>query len=180
MVQFLMTPSSGPKESKEHRDKRDEPESDRLDREYGELLQEMRVLQAGVQILFAFLLTLAFQTSFTHITNFERDVYLCTLIAATFAAALIIGPVPFHRVVFRRGMKEDLIKATTRYVAGGLTFLLVAMVGAVLLVLDVLLSRPVALITVSVIAVVFVLLWLVLPYLARAEEPDHEHDKPGR
>lgn len=158
---------------------RDESDAERLDREYGELLQEMRVLQAGVQILFAFLLTLAFASGFTKVTSFERSVYVVTLIAATLAAAFIIGPVPFHRVVFRRGMKADLIKATTRYVAAGLTFLFVAMVGAVLLVLDVLVSTGAAVVISAVLAAVFVLLWLVVPYLARADEPDDEQDDPA-
>lgn len=156
---------------------RDETEAERLDREYGELLQEIRVLQAGVQILFAFLLTLAFASGFAKVTAFERDVYVGTLIAAVLAAAFIIGPVPFHRVVFRRGMKADLIKATMRYVTAGLICLLVAMIGAVLLVLDVLVSRVVALSVTGAITVVFVVLWLVVPYLARADEADDEQDE---
>ena len=149
---------------------RNETEAERLDRQYGELLQEMRVLQAGVQILFAFLLTLAFSSGFAKVTTFERDIYLVTLVAAALAAACIIGPVPFHRFVFRRGMKADLIRATTRYVGFGLGFLLAAMIGAVLLVLDVLVDRAIALTVTGFLAAVFLALWLVIPFRARAGE----------
>ncbi len=159
-------------------DRPNESEAERLDRNYGELLQEMRVLQAGVQILFAFLLTLAFQTSFEKVDDFQLVAYLVTLIAATLAAASIIGPVPFHRLVFRRGMKADLIKVATRYVAAGLVALFVAMVGAVLLVLDVLVNRVLALSVTAVLSTVFVVLWLVIPLVARGEEPNDEQDAP--
>jgi MFS family permease len=156
-----------------------ESEAERLDRNYGELLQEMRVLQAGVQILFAFLLTLAFQSSFAKTTDFQRNAYLVSLVTATLAAACIIGPVPFHRLLFRRGMKADLIMATTRYVAAGLVSLFIAMVGAVLLVLDVLLSRWLACVVAGGLASVFVVLWLVVPVVVRARESDSAQDKPG-
>ncbi len=127
----------------------DESEAERLDRNYGELLQEMRVLQAGVQILFAFLLTLPFQSAFGQVDDFQRTVYMSTLVAAALAAICVIGPVPFHRFVFRRGMKDDLIKATTRYVGSGLVFIFLSMIGAIMLAADVLVSRPFALTTVG-------------------------------
>ena len=126
-------------------DRPDESEAERLDRNYGELLQEMRVLQAGVQILFAFLLTLPFQSAFGQVDDFQRTVYMSTLVAAALAAICVIGPVPFHRFVFRRGMKDDLIKATTRYVGSGLVFIFLSMIGAVMLAADVLVSRDWAL-----------------------------------
>ncbi|MBA2773760.1 MAG: amine oxidase [Nocardioidaceae bacterium] len=156
----------------------DESEAERLDRNYGELLQEMRVLQAGVQILFAFLLTIAFQSSFAKVTGFQRDTYLVTLISAALATACIIGPVPFHRVVFRRGMKADLIQAATRYVSAGLAFFFVSITGAVLLVLDFLLSRTTASIVTAVLAAAFLVLWVVMPFLSRAEEEDDAQDEP--
>lgn len=156
-----------------------ENEAERLDRNYGELLQEMRVLQAGVQILFAFLLTLAFQASFTDVTEFQRNTYLVALITAALATACIIGPVPFHRIVFRRGMKADLIKVATRYVTAGLAFLFVSISGAVLLVLDVLVSRTFATVVTAVIATVFLVLWVAVPLVARADEDDDDQDEPG-
>src|SRR3712207_1749392 len=82
-------------------DPRDESEAERLDRNYGELLQELRVTQTGVQILFAFLLTLAFTQRFPQITSFQRGTYVVTLLFSAAAAALFIAPVALHRMVFR-------------------------------------------------------------------------------
>src|SRR5687768_4082624 len=125
---------------------RNESEAERNDRNYQELLQEMRVMQAGVQILFGFLLSLAFQSRFSEVTDFQRHLYLATLIGAMLSTGFLIASVPFHRLVFRRGMKEDLIRATQRFVGAGLTFLFLTMVGAVLLVFDFLVSRPAAIV----------------------------------
>ena len=125
---------------------RDETEADRLDRNYLEMLQELRVLQAGMQILFAFLLSLAFASRFDETTDFQRDLYIATLVCAALATACLIAPVPFHRIVFRRGMKDDLIVAANRYVAAGLLFLFLSMAGAILLVLDFLVDLATALV----------------------------------
>lgn len=157
---------------------RDETEAERLDRNYNELLQEMRVLQAGIQILFAFLLSLAFQQRFTEVTDLQRDVYIVTLVFACLATACILAPVSFHRLVFRRGMKDELMKAANKQVGAGLVLLFVAMHGAVLLVLDFLLSLTFAVIAVAVIAMVYLVLWLVVPLVARAREANDEQDKP--
>ena len=85
----------------------DDSEAERLNRNFGDLLQELRVAQAGVQILFAFLLTLPFQARFAAITTFEKVVYIGALCAAAFAAATLIGPVAYHRILFRRGRKPQ-------------------------------------------------------------------------
>lgn len=100
-------------------DLRYETEAERLDRNYGELLQELRVLQAGVQILFAFLLTIAFQQRFGSVSDFQRNTYLISLVNASIATVCIIAPVAFHRIVFRRGMKDELMTAATRYALPG-------------------------------------------------------------
>jgi hypothetical protein len=149
---------------------RDETEADRLDRNYAELLQELRVTQTGVQILFAFLLTLAFTQRFEHISSFQRGTYVVTLMFAAGAAALLIAPVAFHRIVFRRNQKDDLVFAANRMALGGVGFLLVAIVGAVLLILDVTLGRGPAVALSAVVAVWFLLLWLVIPLISRGRE----------
>lgn len=159
-------------------DQRDETEAERLDRNYNELLQEMRVLQAGIQILFAFLLSLAFQQRFTEVTDFQRDVYIVTLIFACLSTACILAPVSFHRLVFRRGMKDELMKAANKEVAGGLVLLFVAMHGAVLLVLDFLLGASFAVPVVAGIAAIYLFLWLAIPLVARAREANDEQDEP--
>lgn len=135
----------GGRGSNESSHRPDESEAERLDRNYGELLQELRVLQAGMQILFAFLLSLPFQSQFTSVTDFQQDVYVATLVAASLATACIVAPVAFHRIVFRRGMKADLMRSASRFAEAGLALLFASMTGALLLVLDFLLSRTVAL-----------------------------------
>src|SRR5712691_13298888 len=84
---------------------RTETPLERWDRNYGELLQELRVAQTGVQILFAFLLTLPFSPRFGQVSRFERATYVSTLLLAAGAAALLIAPVAFHRLVFRDRQK---------------------------------------------------------------------------
>jgi Family of unknown function (DUF6328) len=146
---------------------RHETESERLDRNYNELLQELRVAQAGVQILFAFLLTLAFTQRFAETTSLQRAVYVITLLLAAASAALLIAPVAFHRMVFRRRQKDDLVEAGNRLALGGLVTLCLAMVGAVLLILDVVLGNLLAVLLTALVAVWFLLLWFVLPLPAR-------------
>jgi hypothetical protein len=158
---------------------RDETEAARLDRNYIELLQELRVLQAGMQILFAFLLSLAFQSRFSETTDFQRDLYIVTLVCAALATACLIGPVPFHRIVFRRGMKDDLVVAANRYAAAGLIMLFLTMAGAILLVLDFVIGLTTALIVTASLAVAFIVLWVAIPLRSRATEDDDSQDKPG-
>src|SRR3954467_4360202 len=88
---------------------RDETDDQKADRRYDELLQELRVAQTGVQFLFAFLLGLAFTQRFGQITDFQKWLYVATLLATAAASALLIGPVPFHRILFRRGLKPRLV-----------------------------------------------------------------------
>ncbi len=160
-------------------DQRDESEAERLDRNYNELLQELRVLQAGMQILFAFLLSLAFQQRFTAITDSERNIYLVTLVVACLATGCLLAPVAFHRIVFRRGMKAELMKAANLFVGAGLGLLFLAMLGAVLLVLDFLVNQPFAVVVVLALGVVFLAMWVALPLLARARKPDDRQDEPA-
>jgi hypothetical protein len=148
----------------------DESDSERLDRNFGDLLQELRVVQAGVQILFAFLLTLPFAARFATVDAFERVVYVVALLSAAAAAAMIIAPVAYHRALFRRGRKPELVRSAHRMASGGLAFMLVAMVGSVLLVSDVVLGRPLALVVTAAAAIWFVLLWGVFPLLRRGDD----------
>src|SRR5215813_717029 len=92
----------------------------RVDRAYGEILQEVRVAQTGVQILFAFLLTLAFTSRFASVTQFQRYVYVLTLMLCAAAAALLIAPAAFHRVVYRRRLKHHLVRIASRLALSGL------------------------------------------------------------
>ena len=148
-----------------------ETDDERWDRNFGDLLQELRVTQTGVQILFAFLLTLAFTQRFTEEDDFERTVYLVALLSAACATALIIAPVAYHRMLFRQGKKEAIVRSAHKMAGAGLAFVLVAMVCAVLLVTDVVLNRPAALVISGLTLVLFVSLWFVLPARHRDDRP---------
>jgi hypothetical protein len=149
----------------------DDSEADRLNRNFGDLLQELRVAQAGVQILFAFLLTLPFQARFAGITTFEKVVYIGALCAAAFAAVTLIAPVAYHRVLFRRGRKPQIVHAAHRLATLGLVFLGLAMIGAILLVTDFVLGLGWAIAITAVTAAWFLLLWWLLPWRSRVGEP---------
>jgi hypothetical protein len=156
----------------------DETEAERLDRNLNELLQELRVAQTGVQILFAFLLTLPFAARFGGVDTFELVVYIVALLASTAAAGMIIAPVAYHRMLFRRGRKPQLVRSAHRMASGGLAFLVLAIVCAVLLVLDFLVGRTLAIILSAIAAAWLVLLWGILPWLRRHDNSDEEVDAP--
>ena len=109
---------------------------ERLDRNYGELLQELRVAQTGVQLLVAFLLSIAFSPRFAETTPFQRGVYFGTLLLAVTATILLIAPVSHHRIVFRHRLKRELVKTANSEALAGLMLLALALLGAVLLITD--------------------------------------------
>lgn len=145
----------------------DETERERLQRNFLELLQELRVAQTGVQILFAFLLTISFTPRFGSADSFTRAVYLVALLSAAVATALIVAPVAYHRTLFRMGEKEWIVFAAHRTAMGGLAFLLLAVVSSVLLATEVALSRGAAAAVAAGTAVVFAALWFIAPLVRR-------------
>lgn len=151
-----------------------ETDKERYERNFADLLQELRVAQTGVQILFAFLLTLPFSAGFGQVSQFQKDVYVVALVAAASAAAMIIAPVAYHRMLFQRGRKPELVRSAHRLASGGLAVLLVAMVSAVLLVTDFILDRWVAWLISGVTGLWFVLLWAVFPYRRRHDRAASE------
>jgi hypothetical protein len=169
-----------PDEQQPHYARR-ETEAERLDRNYNELLQELRVSQTGVQILFAFLLGIAFQQRFSSITSFQRAVYVITMVFATLATIQLIAPVAIHRMIFRLRRKDDLVRITNRLAIGGLTSLMFAVLGAVLLVLDYVLSAVGAFTIVGCLAILFAWLWVALPLRERNRHQNNgppEHGPP--
>ncbi len=157
-----------------------ESEKRRWDRNFADLLQELRVAQTGIQILFAFLLTLPFSSGFPKTTDFQRDVYIVALLGAAASTAMIISPVAFHRALFRQGRKPELVRYAHRMATGGLAFMLIAMVSSILLIVDYLLSRPVAVVLALLSAVWFLTFWAGIPWYRHnwidedAEEEDEE------
>jgi hypothetical protein len=148
-------------------DPRDESEAERADRNLAELLQELRVVGLGVQVLFGFLLSLPFTTRFTRLSQGQRELYLATLVLAAVATALLLGPVAFHRLVFRRGQKERLVRTANVMAVAGLAAVGLAVSAAVLLVTSYVTSAlPAGLIT-AFVSCMFGLLWFVFPLAHR-------------
>ena len=144
-----------------------ESEQARLNRQLDQLLNELRVAMPGVQVLFAFLLAVPFQQRFEAVTDFQRDVYFVTLLAAAAASALFIAPSAFHRLMFKSGDKRYLIAISSRFAVAGLACLAIAMNGAVLLVTDVLFDGATVVVTVAATAALYVGLWFVLGIVRR-------------
>jgi len=153
---------------RDNRDDRDETPHERWDRNFGEILQEVRVAQTGVQILFAFLLTLPFSARFGETLPRDRAVYVVTLLASAAASALFLAPVSYHRVVFRRDRKDAVVTTASRLAQGGLVCLLVAIVGAVFVVMDVVIGLGAAIAAGAAVGVMCCSLWYVLPMHALA------------
>src|SRR4029079_11678536 len=115
-----------------------EDDKERRDRELIELLNELRVVLPGVQVLFAFLLTVPFSNGFSKMTDLQRDVYLVAFITATIATVLLIAPSTYHRIQFRQGDKERMLFTANRLAIIGTAFLAVAIAASVFVITDVL------------------------------------------
>jgi hypothetical protein len=147
---------------------RAETELQRLDRNFIELLQEVRVAQTGPQILFAFLLTLAFTSRFEQVSSFQRGLYIATLSLAAASTSLLIAPVSAHRLLFRRHEKARLVRVANRLTIAGLLALCLAIVGLLWFITDVLFGRLVGACVAAFSAVWFAVLWYGVPgWIAR-------------
>jgi uncharacterized protein DUF6328 len=165
---------------------REESEGERLDRNLAELLQELRVALPGVQVLFAFLLAVPFQQNFTKITPFEERVYFATLICTAISAALLISPTAYHRLTFHLQQKKELVYVSNRLAIVGLSFLALAMTGAIVLITDVLFGGVATAAFGAAALAMFVVLWGLLPLRRRfslsdaeAEEQRETKGRPG-
>ena len=151
----------------EEPDPRDESEEERNDRNLAELLQELRVAGLGVQVLFGFLLSLPFTNRFTRLSSGERGLYLATLVLAAVATALLLGPVAYHRLVFRQRQKEQLVRATNVMAIAGLATVGLAISAAVLLVTGFVASGLPAIAITVFVTLLFGLLWFAFPLARR-------------
>ena len=143
----------------------DETEKERVNRELMELLNEVRVALPGVQVLFAFLLILPFQQAFSKTSEVDRTVYTISLLFSAVAAALFIAPSAYHRVNFRRNVKED------KLIVAGLVCTAIGIAGSVYLVVDVVQGGTAAAVATIGALLLYGVLWLGLP-LARRGEPE--------
>lgn len=150
-------------------DGRRETVDERMDRNWNELLQELRVAQTGVQILTGFLLTVPFQSRFTELDGYQRSVYLVLVVLAITATALIVAPMSLHRVLFRRHRKESLVAHADRLAQAGLAALALVLGGSALLLFDIVLGRAAGVVAGATVLLVLAVLWVVVPVrLARA------------
>ncbi|MDK1474559.1 DUF6328 family protein [Streptomyces sp. 549] len=143
---------------------RNETPLERDDRNFVELLQELRVIQTGVQILFAFLLTLAFTPRFPDLDSYQRGAYVTTLMLAALAAIVFTAPAVLHRSLFRRGAKRRVVEVSSVLARAGLGVLALSLTGAVLLVVDVVMGRAAGLCAAGGILLACAALWLALPW----------------
>ena len=163
--------TSGSADSGQAGSGRDETEQERLDRNLTEMLGELRIALPGVQVLFAFLLVVPFNQRFPEITNFQQTVYFVTLLLATIATGFLIAPVVHHRVQFRQQDKERIIVTANRFAVIGLGFLATAMTGAILLITDLLYSSTTVAIVAGAVALMFLVLWYVVPLRRSLQNP---------
>jgi membrane-bound ClpP family serine protease len=148
-------------------DGRDESVNERMDRNWNEILQELRVTQTGTQIFTGFLLTIAFQSRFSELTTFQVRVYLTLVIAAVLTTALGLAPVNLHRGLFRRGAKMIIVETAHIIMRITLVGVAVMLIGTVLLIFDLVLDRRAALIAAGATLLIVIVL-AVLPPLLRS------------
>ena len=158
-------------------DERGERPLERADRNMVEMLQELRVAQTGVQILFAFLLSLSFTERFARIDDFQLWTYVVTLLLTALTTGLLVAPAAIHRMLFGRGVKAATVRIGHHLFIAGLASLTLTLMGAVLLVLDVAVGRTFALWSAGAIGIVLIFLWFVLPLPVRTRN-DREDDGP--
>ena len=140
------------------------------DRELIELLNELRVVLPGVQVLFAFLLTVPFTQYFPKVTDSQQNVYFAALLITALASALLIAPTAFHRIRWRDRDKEALLKMSNKFALGGLLLVGIALSCVIWLITDILYGSPWAAICTAIAVCVFAGLWLVIPLLREASD----------
>ncbi|GGS62626.1 DUF6328 family protein [Nonomuraea spiralis] len=147
-----------------------ESHEERADRNFVELLQGARVAVTGVQVLFAFLLTVPFSPGFVKLDQPDRWLYFAALVSAAIASICYIAPTAQHRVLFRQGHKETLVRRSNLYGLLGALALVVSMTTATMLVIDYLFHSTLALVTAGILAALAAWTWFGQPALDRADD----------
>jgi uncharacterized protein DUF6328 len=145
-----------------------ETEAERDDRNLVELLQELRVAGLGVQVIFAFLLALPFTVRFGALGPAQRGLYVAALLLAAVSTALLLGPVAYHRLVFRRHLKTHLIRAANQMALAGLATVALTVCAAVLLVVSYVAPGLTTVLITFVVVGMFAGLWFVFPLTRRS------------
>lgn len=149
-------------------DGRSETQNERLDRNWDEILQELRVTQTGSQIITGFLLAVAFQQRFTALDAFQVAVYLGLVILAAITTALGLAPVSIHRALFRQRAKQRVVTLGNRLMKITLVGVGIVIAGTVLLIFDVVVARWAGFVAGGITVLVIVILWVILPRRMRA------------
>jgi O-antigen/teichoic acid export membrane protein len=155
---------------------RNETPTERLDRNWGDLLQELRVVQTGVQLLTGFLLTLPFQQKFPSLTTAERRVYMAAVTASIVATGFLQAPVSVHRALFRRHRRKETVALAHRLAIVGIFFLACAVVSVTTLIFSVLLSWTSGLVFGGLCTALLLTLWLAVPWSVRLRSPSRPPD----
>ncbi|MDO8108215.1 DUF6328 family protein [Isoptericola sp. b441] len=164
----MVAPESAPEQPDRH-----ETPAERADRNWTELLAELRVLQTGAQILVGFLLTIPFQSRFSDLDTYQRTSYLVLVILAALSTVLIVAPVSMHRALFARHRKPELVRVAARFARGGLVCLALVLVGALMLIMDLVVSREAGRwVAAGLLVVIGVTWWAVPRSLARRTRLD--------
>jgi hypothetical protein len=150
---------------------RGESRLQRADRNWNELLGELRVTQTGVAVLFSLLLTVPFSARFEQVTLFQKRVYLAALLLSAASAVALVAPVSYHRLLFAQRQKPQVVVFANRLAVSGLGLLCLALSAVLLLVCDVLLSRTPALLVSGAFFAGTSILWFV-PGLVRRRSND--------
>ncbi|HEY1563249.1 MAG TPA: DUF6328 family protein [Gaiellaceae bacterium] len=144
----------------------EETPKERANRELIELLNELRVVLPGVTVLFAFLLAVPFAKGWSRVTGFQRDVFVIAFLATAVSAVLLTAPSSYHRLRFRHGNKEHMVRVGNRFAIGGIAASAVALEAVVLLVMDYVISLEAAIAAAASLFAVVGLLWYGLPLWA--------------
>jgi hypothetical protein len=147
-----------------------ESSKERVDRELIELLNEIRVALPGVQVLFAFLLTVPFQTGYSKLTDFHKNLMLVALIASAVAVVFLVAPTAQHRILFRQADKENLLFAANKLLLAGTVFLALSIAVSVFVVTDIIVSRSWAAWLTALLALLFIVFWYVIPLWMRLDD----------
>lgn len=156
---------------------RDETPAEQADRNFDDILQELRVTQTGVQVLFSLLLTVPFSQRFEKVTDLQKDVYFVALLLAAATIVFLVAPVSVHRLLFQTGEKPWVVKVSSRLALAGLVLLCLTLTTVMLFVTDVLFDEAYAVVTATAFFAATVTLWFVPPLVRLAGAADR---RPGQ
>jgi hypothetical protein len=148
----------------------DEQPEERLNRELIELLNELRVALPGVQVLFAFLLTVPFSDRFQTLTGSQRAIYFATFVGTTIATGVLMAPTAYHRIRFRQGDKERMLRTSNRFAIAGIAFLALSVTSAVVLTTDLMFGLGTAAVVGLCVLLFLVWVWFAIPLTRRLRD----------